>query len=57
MKEGIDGRQDDEAVARTCLLTTLAVDLGRKDGLASALAWHKSLEQKEVSGEQAVVLI
>lgn len=56
MKEGIDGRQDEDAVARTCSLTTLAIDLGRKDSLARALAWHEALEQKGISGEQAIIL-
>jgi hypothetical protein len=56
MKEGIDDRQDEDAVARTCSLTTLAIDLGRKDSLARALAWHEVLEQKGISGEQAIIL-
>jgi len=30
MKDGIDGRQDEDAIARACLLTQLAVELGRK---------------------------
>jgi hypothetical protein len=56
MKEGIDGRQDEDAVARTCSLSDLAVELGRKDSLACALAWHETLEQKGIRGEQAIVL-
>jgi LA2681-like HEPN len=56
MKEGIDGRQDDDAITRTCLLTTLAVDLGRADSLTCALAWHEALEKKGITGEQAIVL-
>jgi hypothetical protein len=30
MKDGIEGRQDEDAIARACLLTQLAVELGRK---------------------------
>jgi hypothetical protein len=56
MKEGIDGRHDEDAVARTWSLTTLAVELGRKDGLTCALAWHDALEQKGISGEQSIAL-
>lgn len=56
MKEGIDGRPDDDAVARTCSLTTLAVDLKREDSLACVLAWHEALEKRGISGEQAIVL-
>src|ERR1700678_761565 len=56
MKEGIDGWQDDLAVARAGLLTDLAIELGRKDGLACALAWHEALERRGICGELAVVL-
>ncbi|MGD0073499.1 MAG: LA2681 family HEPN domain-containing protein [Candidatus Binataceae bacterium] len=56
MKEGIDGRQDEDVVARTCLLTDVALELGRKDSLACALAWHEALEQRGIRGEQAIVL-
>jgi tetratricopeptide (TPR) repeat protein len=56
MKEGIDGRQDEDAGARTCSLTDLAVELGREDSLACARAWHEALEQKGIRGEQAIVL-
>jgi hypothetical protein len=56
MEEGIDGRQDADAVARTCSLTDLAVELGRKDSLACALAWYKALEQKGVCDEEAILL-
>ena len=30
------------------LLTDLAVELGRKDGLACALAWYEALEKKGI---------
>ena len=56
MKEGIDGRPDEDAVIRTVSLTELAVELGRKDCLACALAWHETLELKEICGEQAITL-
>ena len=56
MKEGIDGRQDEDAVVRTCSLTDLAVELGRKDGLACALAWYDALEQKSIRGLLAIAL-
>jgi len=47
---------DEDAVARTCSLTELAVELGRKDCLACALAWHEALEQKGICGQQAILL-
>jgi hypothetical protein len=56
MKEGIEGRQDEDAVIRTEELAELAVELGRKDCLACALAWHEVLEQRGVRGELAIVL-
>ena len=56
MKEGLDGWQDEENVARVGLLTDLAVELGRKDSLACALAWFEALEQKGFCGELAVRL-
>ena len=56
MKEGIDGRQDADAVARTGMLTGLSVELGRKDALACALSWYEALEKKGISGEDAILL-
>src|ERR1035437_9047651 len=56
MKEGLDGWRDEENVARASLLTDLAVELERKDGLACALAWYEALEQKGICGEQAILL-
>jgi hypothetical protein len=56
MKEGIEGRQDKDAVTRTVTLTELAVELGRKDCLACALAWYEALEQKGIRGKDAIVL-
>jgi hypothetical protein len=56
MKEGIDGRQDEDAVARICLLTELSVEIGRKDTLACALTWYEALEQRGIRGEEAILL-
>src|SRR5580704_13748713 len=43
LKEGIGGRNDeDDAVARICSLTGLAVELGRKDSRACVLAWMRT---------------
>lgn len=56
MKEGIDRRSDDDAIARTCSLTALAVELGRADCLACALAWHEILEKRAIAGTQAIIL-
>ena len=56
MKEGIDGRPDVDVVARTGQLTDLAVQLGRKDGLACVLAWYEVLDQKTFRGELAISL-
>jgi tetratricopeptide (TPR) repeat protein len=56
MRDGIDRRRNEDAVTFTVLLTDLAVELGRKDGLACALAWYEALEQRGVSDEQAIIL-
>jgi hypothetical protein len=56
MKEGIDGRQDGDAVDRTCKLTQLAIELGRKDGLTCAGAWYEALERRSISDEHAICL-
>lgn len=56
MKEGIVGRQDEDAVTRTVRLTDLAVELGRKDCLACALAWYEVLEQRGIRDELAIIL-
>ena len=56
MKEGIDGRPDDDAIERTCSLTTLAVELARADCLSCALTWHEILEKRGITGPQAIVL-
>ena len=50
MKEGIEDRLDEDAVNRTINLTDLAVELGRKDCLALALAWHEALERRGIRG-------
>jgi hypothetical protein len=56
MEEGIDGWSDEDNVARTCLLTDLGVELGRKDSLACVLVWYEALEKKDIRGEQAILL-
>ena len=56
MKEGIEGRQEEDAVTRTDTLGELAVELGRKDCLAVALAWHELLEQRGIRDELAIIL-
>jgi hypothetical protein len=56
VKEGIDGRPDDDSIQRTCTLTALAIELGRTESLAHALAWHGALYQRAIKEEQAIVL-
>ena len=56
MREGIDGRQDADAVARTVALTDVAIELGRKDSLDCALAWYEALEQRDIRGRDAILL-
>jgi len=56
MKEGIDGPQEVDAVILMAMLTDLAMELGRKDGLACALAWCEALEQKGIPGELAILV-
>ena len=54
--EGIVGRQDEDAIARTCALADLSVKLGRKDGISVVLGWYEILERKGISGEKAIFL-
>jgi len=56
IREGIDGRNNEDAGTRTCRLTDLAGELGRKDGIACALVWYEALEKRGVAGKQAVAL-
>src|ERR1700739_2728596 len=56
MKEGLDDWRDEENVARAGLLTDLAIELGRNDSLACAVAWYEVLEQKSFCDELAVSL-
>jgi hypothetical protein len=56
MREGIEGRQDEDAVTRTLSLTELGVELERKDCLACALAWYEVLEQRGIRDELAIIL-
>src|ERR1700683_795947 len=56
MKEGLDGRQDEDVVTRASSLTDLAIELGRKDGLACVLGWYETLERRTLCGELAIQL-
>src|ERR1035437_1603492 len=56
IKEGIDDREDVEAGYRTCYLTEIAGELGRKDCIAYALEWYEVLEKRGISGKHAVSL-
>jgi hypothetical protein len=56
IKEGIDDREDVEAGYRTCYLTEIAGELGRKDGIAYALKWYEVLEKRGISGKHVVSL-
>jgi hypothetical protein len=56
IKEGSYGWEDGEAVARLSVLTDLAVELGRKDGVDFAVAWHEVLDKKGICGELAILL-
>ncbi|MGA2060731.1 MAG: LA2681 family HEPN domain-containing protein [Thermoguttaceae bacterium] len=56
MKEGIEGLPDEDAVNRTISLSTLAIEIGRKDCLERALAWHEDLERREICDELAIFL-
>ena len=56
MKEGIEGRQEEDAFTRTDSLAELAVELGREDCLAVALAWFDILEQRGISDKLAILL-
>lgn len=56
MKEGIEGRQDEDAFNRTEQLTELAVELGRQDCLECVLTWYEILERRSIREELAVHL-
>jgi predicted NAD/FAD-binding protein len=56
MKQGIDGWQDEDAVARTCLLTDLAIEPRRKDALVCILSWYQTLEKKSLTGKLSITL-
>jgi hypothetical protein len=55
MREGIDGRQDEDAIERALLLGEIAEDLGRKDCVTCTLAWYDDLEKRGLSGKDAVL--
>src|SRR5271167_2997341 len=56
MKEGIEGRRDEDIVSRIGELTNLAMELGRKDFLARVLAWYETLDRKQFQGKYAISL-
>jgi len=56
IREGIDGRSDEDAVHRVTRLTDLAVEVKHTDGLAHALKWYDALEKKGVGGKLAIIL-
>ena len=56
MNEGLDRFSDEEKVARTGVLTDLALELGRKDVLSCVLRWYEALHLKNLQGEQAILL-
>lgn len=56
MREGIEGRPDDDAFDRTELLAQLAVELGRQDCLECVFAWYEALEHRGIRDELAVHL-
>ena len=56
MKEGLVGFQNEENVARAALLTGLAQDLGREDGLKCVLSWFEALDKKNIQGEHSILL-
>jgi hypothetical protein len=56
MKEGIDGRADEESFVRICALMDLAGELARQDARTSVLGWFEAMEQRNVAGELAVLL-
>jgi len=56
MKEGIEGRSDEDAFLRTEQLAELAVELGRKDCLACATTWFEVLDHRGFQNELAILL-
>jgi hypothetical protein len=56
IKEGIDGRRNDDAILRMSMLTDLAIELGRKDGLACAISWCEAIEQRGTCGDLAILV-
>lgn len=56
MKEGIDGRSDEDAAVRVILLTQVAAELERKDGTALALTWLEALEPRNLRDEYLIDL-
>jgi hypothetical protein len=56
MKEGIDGRPDEESFFRICALMELSRELGRQDSRTCVLGWFDAMDKRSVGGELAVLL-
>ena len=56
IKEGINGRPDEEVFFRICALMRLAEELRRQDARTCVLGWFEAMEQRSVAGELAVLL-
>jgi hypothetical protein len=56
MKEGINGRPDEEGAIRICNLMSLAEELGREDGRTCAVSWFEAIDPRSVSGKLAILL-
>jgi hypothetical protein len=54
IKEGIDGREEGDAVKRVCLLSDFAMQIGYRGGLEFVNRWCEALEAKGVQGESAI---
>lgn len=56
MKEGIDRRPNADAIRRMIRLLELALELKHKDGMACVCTWCEALEQRKITGRDAVFL-
>ncbi|MFA5375497.1 MAG: LA2681 family HEPN domain-containing protein [Dehalococcoidia bacterium] len=56
MAEGIEGRQDEDALIRADTLAELSIELGRKECLECALSWYEILDHKGFRDELAIRL-
>lgn len=53
---GIDGRSEEIAFNRTGTLIDISTDLGKEDGIATALTWCDELARRELSDAHAALL-